>query len=93
MPYGLKQKLNKKGEMIKMKRCKYCKSPDFLTIDHKVSKIHGGTDEIKNLQCLCVRCNTIKSGLDDGQVRRFFNWFLQVQESRKNHGSNPYKIR
>lgn len=78
---------------VKMKCCKYCKSTENLTIDHKISKVHGGTDDIKNLQCLCRRCNSIKSGLDDGQVRVYFNWFLSIQKSRLEKGKNIYKIR
>ena len=78
---------------IKLKRCKYCKSRDNLTIDHKIPIIQGGTDKISNLQCLCKRCNGIKSGLSDKQVRRLWNWFLEIQKSRKEHGAGIYQIK
>lgn len=78
--------------MIK-KKCKYCKSKENLTIDHKIAKINGGSNDIKNLQCLCLRCNTLKSNLDDRKVRSLFNWFLKRQDSRIKNGSNPYKLR
>lgn len=74
---------------LKMKRCKYCGATENLTIDHKVPIKQGGKDELKNLQCLCKRCNGTKSGLSHAQVRGLFRWFLQVQESRVAHGKKP----
>lgn len=75
---------------VKLKKCKYCKATEKLTIDHKIPKVQGGTDETKNLHCLCLRCNTMKSGLSDRQVRRYFNWFVKIQKERVERGSRPY---
>lgn len=78
--------------IIPKKKCKYCKSTEDLTIDHKIPKIIGGKDEIKNLQCLCKKCNQMKSGMSDKQVRNIWKWFLQIQESRIKHNAKPYTI-
>ena len=80
-------------KVLKMKKCKYCKNTENLTIDHKIPTAIGGKDVISNLQCLCKRCNTLKSKMSDRQVRSLFNWFLKIQEDREKHGSNKYKLR
>ena len=46
---------------INMKKCRYCHSTENLTLDHKIPIIKGGSNEKKNLQCLCSRCNSIKN--------------------------------
>lgn len=79
--------------LVKKNNCKYCKTIDNLTIDHKIPRCQGGSDDIKNLQCLCERCNSMKSGMSDKQVRRLFRWFIQVQKSREEHGKNPYSLK
>ena len=78
--------------IIPKKKCKYCKSKENLTIDHKIPQILGGSDEKKNLQCLCMSCNTMKSGMSDKQVRSLFRWFLKIQDSRIKNGSKPYEL-
>lgn len=78
---------------VEKKRCKYCKATENLTIDHKVPIIRGGTNEKKNLQVLCFRCNGTKSALSDKDVKRLFKWFLEIQESRVQHGKKPYSLR
>ena len=85
-------KTKRKNEIkkkLKMNRCRYCKSTENLTIDHKVPKILGGTDDISNLQCLCKRCNGMKSGLSHNQVMSYIRWFLDIQKGR---GDKPYKL-
>ena len=77
----------------KMKRCKYCKSTENLSVDHKIPLIIGGKDELSNWQCLCQRCNQYKSSLTDRQVRSLFKWFLAVQASRVEKGKKPYTLR
>lgn len=79
-------------DIIKKNRCRYCKSNENLTIDHKIPQIMGGYDEKKNLQCLCKDCNTMKSNMSDRQVRSLFKWFLKIQNSRIKNGSNPYRL-
>lgn len=47
-------------------RCGICgKSINFddMTVDHKISLSHGGTDDIENLQPAHLWCNRIKNGL------------------------------
>ena len=92
MAKTLKQKLIRDGEMIKMKKCKYCGSKENLSIDHKLPIAKGGKNEKKNLQCLCKRCNGTKSKLTDGEVRKYFRWFLQIQKDRVNNGKKPFQL-
>lgn len=35
-----------------------------LTIDHKIRKADGGTDDLENLQVLCWYCHTRKNHLE-----------------------------
>jgi len=76
-----------------MKRCKYCKSTEDLTVDHKVALINGGADELKNWQCLCKFCNQRKSELSDKHVKSLFKWFLRIQEGRVSKGKKPYLLK
>lgn len=80
-------------EVLKMKRCRYCRSTENLTIDHKIPISQGGTHAISNLQCLCKRCNGIKSGLSHKQVQQLMKWFLEIQESRIAHGAKPKMLK
>lgn len=43
------------------KKCLICGSTSDLTIDHIVPISNGGDNSITNLQCLCRKCNSIKS--------------------------------
>lgn len=65
-----------------MKRCGYCFSTEGLTIDHKQPKILGGTDDIKNLQVLCERCNKMKSGIPHGTLLKLFQWYEVIKEEK-----------
>ena len=78
---------------LKMKKCKYCKSIENLTLDHKIPKILGGKNEIGNMQCLCKRCNGIKSGIPHKRVLALFQWFLAIQKDRVERGKNPYTLK
>lgn len=90
---GKRKSLSKRlKNKIPMKRCRYCKTTEDLTVDHKIPKSQGGSNDKKNLQCLCRRCNGIKSGLSHKQVLRHFNWFLQIQEARLTAGKKPYTL-
>lgn len=40
--------------------CQRCGSHRDLTIDHKIARANGGTDEPGNLQTLCMMCNSRK---------------------------------
>lgn len=41
--------------------CTKCKKLDYLTIDHIIPLSKGGTNEINNIQYLCIKCNCLKS--------------------------------
>jgi hypothetical protein len=47
-------------------RCEYCRLPDWADewpfhVDHIVARVHGGTDDPKNLCWSCTQCNLHKS--------------------------------
>jgi ATP adenylyltransferase len=53
-------------------RCELCgasASEKALEADHIVPRIHGGSDEIHNLQALCYSCNAMKRDRDDTDFR------------------------
>ena len=62
-----------------MKKCRYCKSKENLTIDHKIPLSRGGTDDLSNLQCLCKRCNQIKSSVRDDEIKRIIKWWIGIK--------------
>jgi 5-methylcytosine-specific restriction endonuclease McrA len=66
---------------LKLKKCRYCGSRENLTIDHKHPIILGGTNERKNLQCLCYDCNQLKADIPDKVFRKImkFGAFLELQ--------------
>lgn len=76
-----------------MTRCKYCKNKENLTIDHKIPKVKGGSDDISNFQCLCKKCNGSKGDLTDKKVRKLWSWFMWIQQEREKNGANIYKLR
>ena len=84
-----KKQRDKAKSFLKMKECRYCGSEENLTIDHKIPTRQGGTDELGNLQCLCKRCNSVKSGMSHKQVMSLFAWFKEIQ--RKKLFSKHYK--
>ena len=88
----LKEKLRIK-KVLKMNRCRYCLSTENLTIDHKIPVIKGGTNDIKNLQCLCKRCNGIKGQLSQKQIMFLFRWFREIDKCRLTAGKNLYGAR
>lgn len=80
---GLSKYVRKKlKEEIRKKKCRYCHVTENLTYDHKVPIIQGGTDDVKNIQVLCERCNRTKSGLSHRQVMIYFNWFKSIESTR-----------
>lgn len=83
----------RKNIKANMKKCVYCLATENLTIDHKVPKSQGGKDDIKNLQCLCMRCNGIKSSLSHNQVRYIARWIYQVNKKRAEKGKRPLGVR
>lgn len=63
---------------FKKDKCRYCHSTENLTIDHKIPVCQGGTNSVKNLQTLCYRCNGMKGGMSNQEVKRLFKWHIQV---------------
>lgn len=47
-------------------KCKECGTTEDLTVDHVVSVIAGGSDELGNFQALCRPCNSRKGGGERG---------------------------
>jgi 5-methylcytosine-specific restriction endonuclease McrA len=41
-------------------RCLRCGTTESLTVDHIVPLVHGGSNDISNLQPLCISCNSWK---------------------------------
>jgi hypothetical protein len=41
-------------------RCLQCGSDELLSVDHKKPVVHGGGNELENLQTLCLPCNLKK---------------------------------
>lgn len=50
----------KRGEYFRCVSCGRWFTKSQITIDHKVSKRYGGTDDIWNLQPMCRSCNSSK---------------------------------
>ena len=41
-------------------KCKICKTTKNLTINHKIPVCVGGSDDISNLEVLCMNCNILE---------------------------------
>ena len=76
-------------KQLKMKKCRYCLSTENLTIDHKIPKIKGGSNDMSNLQCLCKRCNNFKSGFTDGEITSLWKFFTLIDIERTKIGKYP----
>lgn len=61
-----------------MKKCKYCHATENLTVDHKIPLVLGGKDKKSNWQCLCMRCNVMKSNIPHGRLKQIFKWHMQI---------------
>lgn len=55
-------------------KCQHCSSTQKLEIDHIIPLVQGGTNDLSNLQTLCLTCNRQKhSNNDPKSQRRFLN--------------------
>ncbi len=53
------------------KRCQWCNRAvrqSQITVDHKISLSHGGTDSLRNLVLSCLSCNNKKAQHSSGEV-------------------------
>src|SRR6516225_4981508 len=55
-------------------RCAKCGTADGLSVDHIVSKAYGGTNDLGNLQFLCIPHNSQKGISEDNYWKRGFYW-------------------
>ncbi|MCS6958687.1 MAG: HNH endonuclease [Pseudanabaenaceae cyanobacterium SKYGB_i_bin29] len=53
-------------------RCCSCGATKDLTIDHIIPLAKGGTNDISNLQTLCLSCNARKNDRYDPRFRRYW---------------------
>ncbi len=57
-------------KILSFGKCQNCGRVDNLTLDHIIPISQGGTDNHKNLQCLCWRCNRKKGPEKNGKGPR-----------------------
>ncbi len=69
-------------EKKKKRGCVYCGTMEELTVDHKHPRSLGGSDEPRNLQWLCKRCNRIKSSIPHKVLLNIF--VIYENEFKKN---------
>ncbi len=53
--------------------CPYCDkqiSPLDFSIDHKLPKNRGGSNELINLHLVCIKCNKVKGDLTDEEFKQ-----------------------
>ena len=53
--------------------CPYCNKkiePLLFSIDHKLPKNRGGSNELSNLQLIDIKCNKVKGDLTDEEFKR-----------------------
>ena len=91
MPPARRRK--QKEFMEKAKRCRYCRSTENLTLDHKVAKINGGADRLPNYQALCMECNGTKSDLDHKRLMTIARWVYRVNKKREAGGKPPLGVK
>ena len=66
-------------------KCVYCgcTNPLFLTIDHKLPLIRGGTDEDSNLVIACFPCNSLKGALTSEEFDAYMKSLVALHELKK----------
>lgn len=50
-----------KRDVLAIGRCAHCGKTDDLTVDHIIPLAAGGSNDRRNLQCLCQACNHAKA--------------------------------
>jgi 5-methylcytosine-specific restriction endonuclease McrA len=51
---------DRRAKVLAVGRCAYCGATEQLTVDHITPLGAGGTNALRNLQCLCNGCNQAK---------------------------------
>ena len=49
-----------RAQVLAVGRCAWCGATEHLTVDHITPLGAGGTNNVRNLQCLCHACNQAK---------------------------------
>lgn len=67
------------------KSCVYCgcSNPLLMTVDHRIPKIRGGQDDVKNLQPVCFFCNNIKGGLTHEEFLEYYKTLKILHKLQK----------
>lgn len=62
-------------------KCIICQSTERLTLDHIVPISQGGSNELENLQLLCVACNSSKGpkSMEDWQNSKYYKKHFKKQ--------------
>lgn len=53
----------RKARVLAAGRCAWCGATKRLTVDHIVPLVAGGSNRLRNLQCLCRSCNLAKGDM------------------------------
>ena len=81
--------IKSKLKMVKKKEkgfvCKYCNSnnPLLETIDHRIPKTRGGTDDDSNKDEVCFVCNQLKGPLTDIEFRQYMKALNILKKLKK----------
>ena len=59
--HGIPSRARREFIARKGQRCAYCQATENLTVDHKLARALGGTNDRSNLQVLCRPCNQQKA--------------------------------
>lgn len=81
VPQALYDSLMSKPE----NKCLWCGSQEELTLDHKLARCFGGSNEESNLQVLCSACNNKKAVLE----HRVFEQAMELMEARGRFNCPP----
>lgn len=76
--------------------CAYCghhRNIKYMTVDHIIPLSKGGKDEEWNLQCVCKKCNGLKSNMLPGEftifLYRMLKRSLEIEARSSNAGEFP----
>lgn len=61
-------------------QCQFCGSKNELTIDHILPRSEGGSDDIKNLRCLCKTCNNQKGNKLEMSLWEKIKYVLNISD-------------